>query len=464
MIEMIRALLPVLFLILGLTLVLLLGNGDALQGPSQLLLIFCGIFAVVEPVIYKKIQKENTIEFRGYAILIFEKITESIKNVSIAIYILILVGALIASWLASGIIPGMILFGLDTINPSIFLVGTCLACAVVSLVSGSSWSTVGTIGVALMGMGELWGYSSGMVAGAILSGAYFGDKMSPLSDTTNLAASMSRVPLTSHIRFMIPGTLFSMGLTLLIYSWIGYSHGEGDVQVMDIQSYLSDNYSYNVWTAIIPGVVFLSVAIGFPALPSLGLGIIGGASLAIYRMDLDLLSIIFSLFWGFQSSLGNPHLDELLSGGGIISMIPTILLIISAMIFGGCMEGSGKIEIIIKTILKRIHTGRGLILNTMVFCYFTNLTTSDQYLSVVIPGKTMRDSFERMRLDPRYLARSLEDAGTITSVLIPWNSCGAFMSSTLGISTIKYLPFCFFHWIQISVSICLALINNRSNK
>ncbi|MCC5815954.1 MAG: Na+/H+ antiporter NhaC [Leptospira sp.] len=461
---MIRALLPVLILILGLTLVLLFGNGDALQGPSQVLLILCGIFAVLEPIIYRKIRRERSIEHRIYLATILKKILESIKNVSIAIYILILVGALIASWLASGIIPGMILFGLDTIHPSIFLVGACIACAIVSLVSGSSWSTVGTIGVALMGMGELWGYSSGMVAGAILSGAYFGDKMSPLSDTTNLAASMSRVPLTSHIRFMIPGTLFSMVLTLVIYSWIGYSKDGGELLVMDIQSFLSQNYSYNIWTAIIPTVVFLSVAIGIPALPSLGLGIIGGAGLAFYQMNLEFISIFYSLFFGFQSSLGNPSLDELLSGGGIISMIPTILLIISAMIFGGCMEGSGKIEIIIKTILKRIHTGRGLILNTMVFCYFSNLTTSDQYLSVVIPGKTMRDSFERMKVDERYLARALEDAGTITSVLIPWNSCGAFMSSTLGINTIKYSPFCFFHWIHILVSIYLALMNNRLNR
>jgi NhaC family Na+:H+ antiporter len=460
--SLVSALFPVIFLILGLVISLQFWEGDSIHGPSQVLLLVSGCIAFLP----EYIQKIRQFGFshrstRLYILHGIAKIHESIKNVSIAIWILVLVGALIGAWSVSGILPSMIVVGLDYIHPKYFLVGACLASAIVSIASGSSWSTVGTIGIALMGVGEIWGFHSGLVAGAILSGAYFGDKLSPLSDTTNLASGITKVPLQAHIRFMIPTTFLSFGICLVVYAILGWRQDDIELEVVGIHRILESSYPFHWFRVLLPFLVLVAVAVGISAIPSLFLGVVGGCIVAMCYTEETSSSILSSLVIGYESHIGHDSLDSILSGGGILSMIPTILLILSAMLFGGCMEASGRMARIIQEILSRVQSVRALILNTMGFCLFTNLTTSDQYLSIVIPGRTLRDSYIKMNVDQRILSRALEDSGTITSVLIPWNSCGSFMSTTLGISTIVYLPFCFFHWIHILISVSMATIKAK---
>lgn len=463
--KLFQAIYPVIFLVFALGVVLGFWNGDALLGPSQMILIVASLLAFFPRYIslYKTGKKEND-KAKTYIQDTWKHIRESIQNISVAIWILLLVGCLIASWSESGILPELILFGLDTIHPGYFLVGAALSSALISLVSGSSWSTAGTVGVALMGIGKIWDFDAGLVAGAVLSGAYFGDKLSPLSDTTNLASGVSRVNLSSHIRFMIPVTFFSFFLSLLAFAYMGWGKRIEDMDSLNIYRFLSVHYQPDIFTFLIPGSVLVLVGLGISALPSLAFGVISGYVLSWFRYGYGFDRIAYSLFFGYKSSTGDEGLDSILTGGGMIAMLPTVFLILSAMVFGGVMQSSGKMERIVEWMTAKLKNQGNLILNTMFFCFFTNLTTSDQYLSIVIPGRTLRETYDKMDLDRRFLSRALEDSGTISSVLIPWNSCGAFMATSLGISVVKYMGFCFFHWIQIIVSIILAIgmiIRNR---
>lgn len=451
--NFIYAIFPVVVLILGLVASIQVWGVDSIKGPSQFLLLLAG-FVAIFPQLTDSLRKKKVADF---VTALTQSIRENIKNVQIAIWILFLVGALIGSWSVSGILPGMILVGLKTIRPDLFLVGACFASGIVSLASGSSWSTVGTIGVALMGLGEVWNFPPGLVAGAILSGAYFGDKMSALSDTTNLASGICKIPLSSHIRFMLPTTSLSILLSLLLYAIIGISFNQATMETVQLESRIEAAFPLYYPSFLVPLFVILFVSFGLPAIPCLVFGVMGGVAIAFGIRGQSFPLVIESLIFGYESILGDSNLDELLSGGGVLSMLPTVILILSAMVFGACMEYSGKMDRIIAEILKFATNPRKLIYSTMGFCVFANLTTSDQYLSVVIPGKTLKPSYERMNMDLRYLSRALEDSGTITSVLIPWNSCGVFMSTSLGILTIVYLPFCFFHWIHLAI----AIINTK---
>ncbi|WCL50249.1 Na+/H+ antiporter NhaC family protein [Leptospira sp. GIMC2001] len=494
------AIYPVIFLLIGLGLSLHFGDGNTMNGPSQVLLIVAGLLAISPNICKIYLQKfslnrnlpfsDNIPNQNSNQLLssnpnqktnqlptlfqnsnlnqseakvslflrnCWKQIYDNIKNVSIAIKILLLVGALIGSWSMSGILPNLILLGLNTIRPDLFLVGACIASAIISIASGSSWSTAGTVGVALMGVGEVWNFRPELVAGCILSGAYFGDKLSPLSDTTNLASGITKVPLVSHIRFMIPTTLLSLSISLVIYYFLGLDNVSDSKTSLDIRTLLESIYTLNVYSIAVPIGVLVLVMSGISAIPSLFMGIIGGIIIAIAIVSQEYIVIFESLLFGYTSNIGDPKLDSLLSGGGVIAMIPTILIILSAMVFGGCMQASGRMQRIIDEIQKIVHSERALVLSTMGFSLFANLTTSDQYLSIVIPGKTLRDSYDEMGVDRKILARCLEDSGTITSVLIPWNSCGAFMSTSLGIATISYLPFCFFHWIHIVISVGIVV-------
>lgn len=440
---------PVLVLIIGLVVSIHSWGKDSIQGPSQFFLLFAGFIAIFSQLASAIRNKA----FRIFARKLYLAILENVKNVSIAIWILFLVGALIGSWSVSGILPGMILLGLKTIRPDLFLVGACFACSLVSLASGSSWSTVGTIGLALMGLGKVWDFPPGLVAGAILSGAYFGDKMSALSDTTNLASGICKVPLSAHIRFMLPTTSLSIILSLVVYAILGFQFEPLTIENLGLESTLESAFPLYYPSFLVPIFVIAFVSLGLPAIPCLSIGVLGGVLISIGIRAQDFAIVLESLVFGYKSTLGDSSLDELLSGGGILAMFPTVVLILSAMVFGACMEFSGKMDRIISEILKMATSPKKLLYSTMGFCIFANLSTSDQYLSVVIPGKTLKPSYEKMNMDLRYLSRTLEDSGTITSVLIPWNSCGVFMSTSLGILTLAYSPFCFFHWIHLSITI-----------
>jgi NhaC family Na+:H+ antiporter len=443
------AIAPVLVLILGLFVSIQLWGKNSMMGPSQIFLLVAGLHAIF-PHFYVEFKMGK---HRKFSKTVLSAIWENIQNVKVAIWILCLVGALIGTWSISGILPGMILIGLKIIRPELFLLGACFASAIVSLASGSSWTTAGTVGVAMMGLGEVWNFPQGLVAGAILSGAYFGDKMSPLSDTTNLASGISKIPLSQHIRYMIPTTTFSIVCSFFLYAILGFFFDAPISTGIEMESKISQVFPLYLPSFLVPLAVLILVAMGLPAVPCLMLGVIGGVFLAWGVQEESWLDIGHTMVFGFNSQIGDLELDSLLSGGGILSMFPTIFLILSAMVFGACMEVSGKMGRIIHEIIKRIQNPCDLILSTMGFCIFTNLTTSDQYLSIVIPGKTMKPSYDRMMVNPRNLSRALEDSGTITSVLIPWNSCGAFMSTSLGVATLVYLPFCFFHWIHLTTAI-----------
>lgn len=458
---------PIVFLICGLGIAINIYGLDILMGSAQVLLIFSGLLAVVPNFLisgFKKgfSQKETwKIVFQSYH---YSK--DGIQNVAVALGILVLVGMLIPSWASSGILHSLTYLGILIIDPNFFLVAACIISAIISLTSGSSWSTAGTIGLALMSIGGVLGYPLPLVAGAILSGAYFGDKLSPLSDTTNLASAISKVPLSQHIRYMLPTTLLSFFISILIYLSLGFFLiPESNPSNRIIEYFMQENAGkLNLWKILIPLIVLIFVGFGFPAIPSLALGIVLAWILGYFDLNISLMELIKYSFQGYESNIGIELLDKLYSGGGILSMLPTIFLILSAMVFGGCMQGSGKITSLIHLLQRKIQKPHQLVLATMFFSYFINLTTSDQYLSIVIPGRTLRDLFKEADLDPKKLSRALEDSGTITSVLIPWNSCGAFMSTTLDVSVLSYLPFCFFHWTQIFLSFFLVILKIRKEE
>ncbi|KPK95641.1 sodium:proton antiporter, partial [bacterium SM23_31] len=361
-----------------------------------------------------------------------------------ACLILMVIGCLIGTWIQSGIVPSMIYYGLKLISPSIFLVTTCVICSVVSISTGSSWSTAGTVGVAL-------------VAGAIISGAYFGDKMSPLSDTTNLAPATAGTDLFTHVRHMAYTGVPSLILALILFTIVGFKYGGGTVDASGVSRMLStldSNFTISPWLLFPPLLVILMVILKIPAIPALlGGTILGGIVAAIFQGN-SLGEIIIVSFNGFESNTGVASVDDLLSRGGLLSMMSTIALIFCALAFGGVMEGSKMLETIASSILKLARSVGSLVTATVVTCIGMNIIAPDQFLSIVIPGRMYRNAFLKQNLHPKNLSRLLEGAGTLSSPLVPWNTCGAFMSSVLGVSAGVYFPFCFFNLINPLV--CIA--------
>ncbi len=373
-----------------------------------------------------------------------------------AIIILMIVGTLIGSWILSGTVPTMIYYGLKILSPGIFLVATVLICGIVALSTGSSWTTAGTVGIALMGVGIGLEIPVSMIAGAIISGAYFGDKLSPLSDTTNLAPAMAGSNLFDHIKHMLYTTTPSLIITLIIFGVLGlkFSGKELDVsQINIILDGLKSNFNINLFLLIPPLIVIILAIKKFPAIPGLIIGVICGCIFSVIAQGSNFGSILSVLNEGFVIESGVEVVDELLSRGGMQSMMSTVSLIMCAMTFGGIMEKAGFLGAVAERLLGlAVNTG-SLVLVTIVSCIFVNVLAGDQYLSIVIPGRMYKDEYEKRGLAPKNLSRCLEDAGTLTSPLIPWNTCGAFMSKTLGISTMAYIPFCFLNLINPIISI-----------
>ncbi len=457
---------PILFLILLLTINVGIFGSESLGGSNQIVLILSAAVAAIMAF---------RIGFKWEEIQ--NGIVKSISSAMASMLILLMIGALAGTWMLSGVVPAMIYYGLQILNPTIFLFAACITCAIVSIATGSSWTTAATVGIALIGIGRALDIHEGMIAGAILSGAYFGDKMSPLSDTTNLAPAMAGTDLFTHIRYMTITTVPSISIALIAFLIIGLTGpSDGTIEAKGaILTAISNKFYISGWLFIVPIVVVILIVKKMPALPALLIGTILGSIFAlIFQPDLvrevatqasydgklykylpsgfsaSFLGSMQALFGDIAFETGIASLDEegLLSAGGMQGMLNTIWLIISAMIFGGVMEGSGMLRRIAHAIISMVNSTGSLISSTVGTCVFFNVTASDQYLAIVVPGRMYADIYKEKGLAPENLSRSLEDSGTVTSVLIPWNTCGAYHSTVLGVATFTYLPYCFFNLIS----------------
>ena len=386
-------------------------------------------------------------------------IVEGISVGMKAILILCVIGVMIGTWIASGIVPIMIYYGLQILHPSIFLVAGCLICCVVSVATGSSWTTVGTVGIALVGIAEGLGVPLPMAAGAIISGSYFGDKMSPLSDSTNLAPAVAGAELFEHIRHMLFTTVPALAIALLLYGilgWRGFA-GEASAESMDaILSVLNTAFDLNPLLLLPPLLIVIVVVGRIPALPSLLVAALLGGVLAVGFQNVSLKEILDIAQWGYTSATGNATVDELLHRGGLDSMMYTVSLILCALTFGGVMERCGFLAAIAVAILRLARSTGSLVAATVGTCMGMNVAAADQYLSIIVPGRMYREDYERKGLHAKNLSRTLEDAGTLSSPLIYWNSCGMYMKETLMVSPLAYFPYCFLNLFTPLIAIALA--------
>lgn len=417
----------------------------AIDGYIHVPLIIAGAFAAL-------VAKLN-----GYSWGAMEKsIILNLRDSMQALLILLTVGILIATWIAGGIIQTMIYYGLMILNPSIFLIAATLLCAVISLATGSSWTTAGTVGIALIGIATALGISLPMTAGAIISGAYFGDKMSPLSDSTNLAAAMGGSNLFDHIKHMLWTVTPSLVITLILFGILGAGQGGGSADMSSVTNLMADlkaNFFISPILFIPPLCVILLVVFKIPALPGLFGGALLGLVCALVFQGASIGDMIgITMYDGFVSETGNEMLDELLTRGGLNSMFYSASLMISAMVVGGVLDASNMLRTICNKLLKISKGDGSLVLITIFSCIFINITSADQYVAIVLPGKMFRAEFENRRLKNVNLSRILEDAGTVTSPLVPWTTCGAYMASTLGVPVLAYLPFAFLCWINPIIS------------
>ena len=521
--SLLEALLPIIFLVAILATNVWVFGDDSLSGANQMALL---VSAAVAGLIgmrlgYKWDHMQNGI-------------VSSITSALSAILILLLIGSLAGTWLLSGIVPAMIYYGLEVLNPTIFLFAACFVSAVVSLATGSSWSTIATIGIALLGIGKALGMSEGLVAGAIISGAYFGDKMSPLSDTTNLAPAMAGTDLFTHIRYMLWTTVPSITITLIIFLVIGLvNSSEGSVDnVVAVQTAIQEKFTITGWLFLVPLAVIVMIVRKVPALPALLVGTLLGGLFALFfqgniiseigdtyfineqvateiqaqvadeGLKADAAALAGDVVIGSESFaatispyITNPEqvtaiaasakssgfsafvailkamygdiaittndsiVNDLLSTSGMSGMLNTIWLIVCAMVFGGVMESIGLLQRITEAVISWATSTGSLVASTALTCIGFNLTASDQYLAIVVPGRMFADTYRKRGLMPQNLSRTLEDSGTVTSVLVPWNTCGATQSSVLGVATIMYLPYCFFNLISPVMTVAYAYFN-----
>lgn len=373
-----------------------------------------------------------------------------------AILILMIVGTMIGTWIQGGVVPALIFYGLKLLSPGIFLAATMIICSVVSLGTGSSWSTAGTVGVALVGVGHGLGIPMPMVAGAIVSGAYFGDKLSPLSDTTNLAPAVAGTDIFSHIRHMIYTVVPAYLIALLAFGALGLKFSQGRMDVAEIENILTTikaNFFIHPLLLLPPILVIVMIILRIPPLPALLGGTIIGGIFGMVTQSSTLGEVLKVAQSGYVSETGVTMVDELLTRGGLENMMSTVALVICALAFGGIMEKTGMLEVIAGSLLKKVQSTGSLVTTTILSCIGMNIISSDQYMAIVIPGRMYKKAFEARNLHPKNLSRCLENSATLTSPLVPWNSCGAFMHATLGVSPLLYLPYAFFNLTVPLVSI-----------
>ena len=460
------ATLPIVALVLLLSLNVSVYGDDALGGSNQFILLLGGAVAAMvgfgQKISYKQM---------------LQQVAENLKSVTGAILILLFVGALAGTWLVSGIIPAMIYYGLQILNPTFFLAACIIICALISVATGSSWTTSATVGIALIGIGKAMGLPVGMIAGAVISGAYFGDKMSPLSDTTNLAPAMAGGELFSHIRYMTITTVPTILVTLLVFLIIGFTQETTAVaQTEPLLLAIKERFSINPILFIVPVFVVVLIARKTPPLVALLIGTLLGAVFALlfqrpllaelagvapldmtagYKVVMNTITVSTSV------ETTNPMLNDLFQSGGMAGMLGTIWLIICAMVFGGIMDAIGALKAISAALLNWAESTFQLFASTVVSCLAINVTASDQYLSLVVPGKMFEQAYKDRNLAPENLSRTLEDSGTVTSVLVPWNTCGAYQSGVLGVSVADYFIYAIFNWLSPFTTLLFAAIGYK---
>lgn len=398
-------------------------------------------------------------------------IAKSARQILPAVPILLLIGTLSATWMFSGLVPTLIDYGLRLLSPSLFLVTACLICAVVSVVTGSSWTTIATIGVALLGVGTVMGYSPGWVAGAIISGAYFGDKVSPLSDTTILASSSCGVNLFTHIRFLMLTSMPAMAVALAVYFGVGMTSQLTDgAKAQAISEALHRSFVITPWVLLIPLITVIMIATRRGTVVTLAVGTVAGligmwvlqpgitSALGAGSVTDNILLSLRLLLTDTSIPMGDPTLESLTSTGGVSGMMGTVYLVLSAMLFGGVMMGTGMMTVITHAITSRLRRTSRLVTTTVASGLFLNSCTSDQYLSIILGGNVFKKAYRRRNVKPQVLSRTLEDSISVTSVLIPWNSCGVTQSTVLGVATLIYFPFCIFNIMSPVMSIAMAWI------
>ncbi len=464
------ALIPLAVLILLLALTIHLFGGDAIAGGSQLsLLTASAVCTMLAMGIYRT--KWQTLE---------DAIIGNMRSATPAIIILLLIGAIAGTWMASGIIPTLIYYGLKILHPSIFLPASCIICAVISLLTGSSWTTIATIGVALMGVGRALGFEDGWIAGAIISGAYFGDKISLMSDTTVLASSTVEVPLFTHIKYMLITTTPSLLIAIAVFAVVGFSGATATVaDTLTIEASLQQAFNISPWLLIVPLVTGLLIAKKLPAIVTLfASALMAAVAMIIAQPDIvqqiaqsDVASALNSFKAVVQvvttSSSVETHnelLNNLVATRGMSGMMDTIWLIICAMCFGGVMYGSGMLSALSQIFLRLARRTVSVVGSTVCSGLFFNLATGDQYISIILTGRLFHQLYDERKLEGRLLSRSVEDSATVTSVLIPWNSCGMTQSTVLGVATLTYMPYCIFNIVSPLMSIIVAAIGYKIYK
>ena len=457
--NLLESLIPVVILMCLLAYNIFFVEGQEWLGAytNQYILIMGGVVAAAVGFF-------NKVSF----ITMITEVWENWKSVFVPIMILFLVGALAGTWLVSGIIPAMVYYGLQVLSPEIFLPASVIIAAIISIATGSSWTTSATVGIALVGIGSALGIPSGMIAGAVISGAYFGDKMSPLSDTTNLAPAMAGTDLFTHIKYMAYTTVPTVLVTLVVFTILsGTIDTTGSADISNLLASIDNTFHISLWLFLVPGIVIAMILMKTKPLIALGTGVVLAAVFAFIFQGDVLASLSDSKFQAIINSVitdtniktDNAKLSELFSSGGMNGMIWTILLITCAMVFGGVMDAIGALAKITKSLLSVATSVFGLFASTVVSCLGLNAIASDQYLALVIPGKMFKKAYEDKGLAPENLSRTLEDSGTVTSVLIPWNTCGAYQSSVLGVDVADYFVYAIFNYLSPFTTLLFAAFN-----
>lgn len=444
---------PIVLLLTFLALIIIFKGADYILEYSPLSLLCSALCAVVLTFLSGSLTK------RGLKV----GLLRSARQIMPAVVMLIFIAMISTTWMLSGVVPMLIDYGLRILNPSMFLVTTCAVCGVISVLTGSSWSTIATIGVAFMGIGTIMGYNPGWIAGAIISGAYFGDKVSPLSDTTVVASSACGVDLFKHIRYLLITTVPAMSIALLVFLLRGITFDASPISTeVEILTHIRDTFNMSAWLFVIPAVTILLIVLRVPTLLTLMIGsAMGLAGIFIFQHQMlgtQAISSAASILWqGLSFDTGNELFDNLISTGGVLGMIDTIKLVLCAMIFGAALIGTGMLATLTGAITRRIHKRFSLVATTVSSGLFLNMCTADQYLSIIIGGNMFRNAYKRLGLEPRLLSRTVEDSVSVTSVLIPWNSCGVTQSTVLGVATLTYLPYCIFNYLSPVMTLIISL-------
>ena len=466
--HLIVALIPLLLLLGLIALMVFLFDGDILDGAGQIAILLAAIVCCVLGLILK------TGTFTDFEI----DCVKQLKNTAVPLLMLLLIGALSGSWMVSGVVPTLIYYGVELLHPALFLLASCIICAVVSITTGSSWTTIATIGLALMGIGQVHGFSNGWIAGAIISGAYFGDKISPLSDTTVMAASVTGTPIFTHIRYLMITTIPTFIIALIVYTVVGFagSH-QGVVELQEFKTALASRFNITPWLLIVPLITAILIAKRLPSLIILTVSIVAatifgaifqpelfkeiGSSLGGSNNMVGLKGLIQMLFGTTSLAMPTEQLQELVATRGMSGMLNTIWLIICALAFGAAMSAFKMLDSITLALMKLVTGRTSLVATTTAGGILMNITTSDQYVSILLTGDMFKELYRKEGFEPRLLSRTLEDSITVTSVLIPWNSCSMTQSAVLNVPTLTFLPYCIFNYLSPFTTILIARIGYK---